>query len=680
MTSLDVTPEPRPTKPPATRGSALAVDEINRSLLELAQRLETAQGLDDFLPVFLEQAVTLTRGTAAVLWSTGPAGCQLLRQHQLETTGLREGTPVWLSHTLTVQDAAVRTQAIWMPPRPADPDSTAPARRLNLTPFALVLAPVVVDNQVVAVLEIFLSPERREGRRFLAQLATQLAGFVAAAFHKDQRRDLMDQQQVWRDLEAFAQRVHRSLKLKEVAYIAANDGKKLLTCDQVAVGISHGGRWQVEAVSGAVRVDQRSPLVRAMRQLLEAVGNWGEPLSFAGSRDSAWPAAVARALDQYLALSNSSRLVVLPLRSESGDAPACGALLAEYFAPDAAASRLTERLTLVGKHVTPALANALAFERLPLKWLTLPLACVRDGAAGKARARFLVAAAAVAALSALLTLVRVPLRLEATGQLAPQERRIVYAPLSGRIVQLLAQQGDRIDKGQELLFIADPETQLKVNKLTIAISAAKQKLAFLDEQLARPLGARDRAEFVSERIKTQYEQQKAVVERDLLLAECRTPQKAPVVAPVAGQLLTFDAREKLLGKEVKLGDALLRVAATDGPWEVELFLPEREAGAIRAALAADDGQLPVDLLLSSDPQRTYAGKLCLHDLGGETIVRDNKVVLPVRVEITDRALLTQLERMPVGVEVRAKINCGHASLGYVWFGEIWEFIYERFLF
>jgi hypothetical protein len=42
--------------------------------------------------------------------------------------------------------------------------------------------------------------------------------------------------------------------------------------------------------------------------------------------------------------------------------------------------------------------------------------------------------------------------------------------------------------------------------------------------------------------------------------------------------------------------------------------------------------------------------------------------------------LGQLERMPVGVEVHARIHCGYASAGYVWFNEIWTFLYEKFIF
>ena len=40
----------------------------------------------------------------------------------------------------------------------------------------------------------------------------------------------------------------------------------------------------------------------------------------------------------------------------------------------------------------------------------------------------------------------------------------------------------------------------------------------------------------------------------------------------------------------------------------------------------------------------------------------------------------RIAMMPVGVEVRARIHCGQAAAGYVWFSEIWNFLYEKFVF
>jgi hypothetical protein len=114
---------------------------------------------------------------------------------------------------------------------------------------------------------------------------------------------------------------------------------------------------------------------------------------------------------------------------------------------------------------------------------------------------------------------------------------------------------------------------------------------------------------------------------------------------------------------------------------VELRIPERVVGQVRDALSrAGAAGLDVDLLLSSDPTRVYSGKLVPGALGGETTARNDQIFLPARVTITDPRLPPQLETMPVGVEVRARIHCGQAPAGHVWFNEIWNFLYEKFVF
>ena len=52
-----------------------------------------------------------------------------------------------------------------------------------------------------------------------------------------------------------------------------------------------------------------------MRKLFDAVIEWGEKLVFTGTKDDSLPPKVYKALDDYLAESNSKLLVVLPLRT-----------------------------------------------------------------------------------------------------------------------------------------------------------------------------------------------------------------------------------------------------------------------------------------------------------------------------------------------------------------------------
>src|SRR5207237_6322673 len=132
---------------------------------------------------------------------------------------------------------------------------------------------------------------------------------------------------------------------------------------------------------------------------------------------------------------------------------------------------------------------------------------------------------------------------------------------SGKVVEVKAANGDRVERGQELLFLEDLETQLKVEQLAIKIGAAEHRLAVLNDQLAKAAGDEERDPLIRERIAQDYELRKATAERALLSHGSRVPRRTPVPAPLAGRVVTFDTREQLVGKTVKPGDPLLRVAS-----------------------------------------------------------------------------------------------------------------------
>ena len=68
---------------------------------------------------------------------------------------------------------------------------------------------------------------------------------------------MIGQRQVWTQLEAFARQIHSSLKPLEVGYLIANEGRRLVDCDRVTVGVRQGRRTRVEAVSGSDIVEKR---------------------------------------------------------------------------------------------------------------------------------------------------------------------------------------------------------------------------------------------------------------------------------------------------------------------------------------------------------------------------------------------------------------------------------------
>jgi biotin carboxyl carrier protein len=662
-----------------------ALERMKRAMEETAGLLQGQFTPAEFHAEFLPRVLTALEGIAGAVWSrTAEGEFRLEHQINLPAIGLDRIPGAAACHGELLRRVARGDRPHWAGPRGAQDAKPERPVAANLGTHAVLLAPILIDRTAAGVVEVWLDPATGAAlRKALARFLAEVAGFAAAFLHKEQWRQLQEQQQLWGRCETFARQVHGSLDPRAVAYLIANQARSLVGCDQVAVAARAGARVHVEAVSGAVTPEPRGPLLRSMRELCERVLHWGEKLVYAGTREETLPPPVLQALDAYLRESNSRALVVLPLRDEREQAqpgPGRAALLAECFEPSLGPEQLEARLQVVVQHATPALYNALEYRRAAAGWLKRCQSGLLDWARGRRGRKGLVLLVVLMALVGTLLLVPAPLRLDARGQLLPKERQFVYAELHGKVVEVKAQHGEQVHRGQELLFLRDLETQLKIEQLGIKVSFAEQRLTVLGDQLARAVGE-ERSALVRERINQEYELRKSAAERYILLQGSANPRKAPVTAPISGKLVTFDPHEQLSGKAVKPGDPLLRVARVQGAWEVELLIPEGHLAPIREGLQRSaDGTLEVRLLLTSQPLKDYRGTLRRNGLGGETILKDNVAVLPARVEITDPELVTQLSRMPVGLEVRARIHCGNRALGYVWFSDLIEFLYEHLLF
>jgi multidrug resistance efflux pump len=648
---------------------------IQRFLQELSQLAESALSPLEFFAEFLQRIVSSLNAVGAAFWTKTPQGNLQLQYHiNFPSLQLESGDQVRAAHDELMRQVATTARPRLLPPMSG---AAGPA---NLTGYTLLLLPVLVEKQLAAILEVWIDPNRPPSvQRGMMQLLSACAELVGRYLHHQQLRQVLGQQQVWSQLEAFSRQVHASLNPREIAYVVANEGRRIMECDRVSVATRLGQSTRIEAVSGVDVVEKRSVLVRAMRELCHHVLDWGETLTYTGKKDESLPPQVLKALDAYLAESPSKLLVLLPLRDEREkerkDRPARSALLVECFEPAISAETLLARAEVVGRHAAPALYNALEYRRLPLRWLLVPLANVKDALRGRRLAIVGAVVGAVLALILALIFVPYPLRLDARGQLMPKDRQTVYAQVTGRIIKVERQNGDFVRAGDPLLFIEDRELLRRINELETQMELARGRIPELKQALHRATG-QERQSLLQELWRQEFSYWSAKAQLQLLL---QLTGGGKVVAPKSGEVVTPET-EQLLGKVVKPGDQLLQIARRDGEWHIEMYIPERHVGHIREALVKNRGQpLEVDLLLATDPNRRYKGLLYLQGLGGMVTTHNNEPALFARVELVD-ITRQQLDRMPVGAEVRAKVRCGYRSVGYVWFYELWEFLYEHLIF
>jgi hypothetical protein len=715
-----VTPAPEP------HGAAHVIEQerrrLGRQLEEVARLCESDASPGVFYGELLKRLLESLAGAAGAVWTRTPQGnLQLQFQINLREVGVDRTDEARQVHGELLRLAVGLPKPMHLPPHSGlgqgQEGRPAPG---NPTDHLLLLVPIKVGDAVGGLIEIWQHANRPAAAvpGFL-----QFMGLMAELAGRYQRNQMLGQmtgqQALWTQLEAFARQIHGSLNPVEVSYLVANEGRRLVECDRVSVGVRYGRRVAVEAVSGADVVEKRSNLVKLMRRLCDRVLAWGEKLVFTGTKDDSLPPLVLEALDAYLVESPSKLLVVLPLKDEREQkkkGPSRAVLVMECFEPPAEPQQHIARLDVVAKHAVSALYNAVEHRRVPMRWAWMPIAKLQEGVGGPTSAIVMACVVALTLLVSILVLVPYPLKEDATGQLLPQTRVYVYSPLDARVTAFHVQPGDTFGEGRSLVDLYEFEKLgQKILDYQAKLKGLADQEASLDQAVKNNPGLKEserqrllsdiagkRLEYESnlrllqELMKRTEADQRAGNEGAFTLkAPAFTAEQSRLLRRKEWTVLNSSFREEFTHRTVRPSDPLLRLGAKEGPWEIELKIPQRHIGQVLQAFEASHAkELPVDFLLRSDPTRTFKGWLRRDKIGGEAVSdKENKdeqepvVLAYVRIDNSDPGG-PEIEpgyRLPPelllsGAEVRAKVICGPRPMGYSLLHEVWEFLYERVVF
>jgi hypothetical protein len=434
---------------------------------------------------------------------------------------------------------------------------------------------------------------------------------------------------------------------------------------------------------------------------VEEVVKWGERLVFSGTKDDTLPPGVLTALDDYLAESTSKLLVIMPLHDErEGDEkegkrkPPRSALVMESFEPPAASEQMIARLEVVGRHSASALYNAVEHKRIPLRFLWRPIAIVQEGLGGKTRAIVYSVVAAVVLFFVVMIFVPYQLKMEAKGQLLPEERRYMYSPVPGQIVGFAAglEPGAPVGAGQPIIQMFDTDLQKKLQDLEGQMNEDRVSIDNLTLLASKTNDANERARLSAERAQKEAELKGKKAQYDAMIARVNAVQGQPglfwVKAPITGTVLSSDFREQLTNRYVKPSDQLIRVGDKEQGWEIELKIPQKHIGQVKRAFGREQ-ELDVDILLSTMPTKTFRGRLAKDRIGGEAMPNKDEnnesepvVIAYVRIDGDNipKDKLVPKSALVAGTEVHTKVRCGNRAMGYSLFYGVWEFLYEKVIF
>lgn len=658
--------------------------QIRRLTQEIATLSQSDLPLHEFYEGFLSRITQALVSQGAAIWMTeADSGLQLAYQVQLPEELLHADPTHVARHSAMLDRHRERGEAGLVPPRAGANEEQG---LVNPTSSLLVLAPLRAGDELVGVIEVFQRPgsgpaTQRGYVRFLAQMAEH-----ASAFLKSHRfRELRERHEMLERMDRFAAQVHRHLELEPVLFSIVNEGRNVVDVDRVSIALKRRGRWQIQAVSGLDSVERRSADLKAAGRLVQAVCRVNEPLWYSGD-DQNLPPQIETPLHEFLDLAHSKSIGIVPLfppQSEDDDEnngdvsmEPIGCLIFERLTR-AALPHDQSRATAVASHVERALSNALELHTVPFSRLLRRVGkWYRQLHLGSLSTAILVLAAVVALIGGMFV-IPYPFSIQTPGQLIPSQRQEIFSPLEGTVHIIDVTEGE-VQEGARLIQLVNERLVEEISQIETRRRQLEQQITSIKQQLVGNYGSLSQAD----ELKLVGEQATAETEVAALMRNLELKQQElellRIEAPIAGALVDDRIVERLQNRRVERGQKLMTLVNPSGPWELELYLPEKRLWQLKQAQSELKPSLEVEFQLSAAlPGQTFVGRIVEVDRFASVREGEGNCIV-VRVAF-DRDDIPEEVRV-AGARVEAKIKAGQQSVAYVLFNDFWQMIRSQVLF
>ena len=257
------------------------------------------------------------------------------------------------------------------------------------------------------------------------------------------------------------------------------------------------------------------------------------------------------------------------------------------------------------------------------------------------------------------------------GTLEPVLRYRIYSPLDAQVKQLFVEYNTRVlgplfdddgiktHHGTVLLELRSPELESQEIRLRGNELEASERLVTYDRMLLASedrLNDLERAELTGQRNRAMIQLETTREQLDIFNRH-QKPQLF-ITSPIDGVVITFDVARRLVEQRpVNRTTYLMEIADLDGPWALELLVPERQLGYVMEQRRQHPDQpLRVEFIATVQPDKKLYGTITeIHDLTDSRASAipngsNNKALIKVTLDNRDR-----LPFFRPGVEVSARI-------------------------
>ncbi|WP_207397633.1 efflux RND transporter periplasmic adaptor subunit [Bremerella alba] len=666
----------------APRTADEARRRIESLLDEVADLSDLTIAPDVFYGQVLDRLTFATSALGAAVWTKSPNG-HLLLAHQ---TDLLQCYPTGQAAKALSDDESHLFQVFHRGEADVVPGSQ------NVQPkYDIVVVPLQVAGEAWGVMALYQPANLAKSVRQTYVRITH--AFAEVSQHYQQQtllRDFQQHQYDWKRQLAFAGLVHADLSYEKTAYRIANEARNCLEADRVAVLSARGSKCRIEAISGVDKPHRRSNTVQKLERLASVVISSKQTLLYTGDTENL-PPQVEEALLEYLEETPSKVLAIVPLQNIEAveddeekkprrDSDPVGALAIESI-DQLNGHELLHRAEPIVRHATTALGNARAYHQLPLASLLIPLGNFLATIGWYRLPTTLKIVIPLAAIIVALFFIPMDFSIEVHGQLVPEVERNVFAPSDGYVEEIFIKHGQRVEKDTRLMQLRSNEFNLQRAEIVGQLQTAQAELDAILVKRSQGMRRDPRAEnrtpesfenLSADQLKLTKQIENLIERRDLLQ---KREDELELLSPIDGQVLDWEVERILAARPVRRGELLMKVADVDGPWILDLELPDKRTYHVVNAQSESNEPLVVRFQLVNEPGKTYHGKLTTAASIVDLEENSEEPFVPLEAEIDQ----VEIPHLRHGLSVVGRVECGQRSVAYVWTYQLVETA-RRYLF
>jgi multidrug efflux pump subunit AcrA (membrane-fusion protein) len=656
--------------------SEIHPSNINAAAARIAVLAQQGGAADDFYQRFLRE-LPLPSGTiGTIAWLCEPEAF-----HKLAAVAANPDQGIQLPYTNDEHTAMLLHARDTAVPQLFDPPAQSDYQVFveNVLPQTAII-PVVAEATTRALIEVFLPPSMANSEYAEFQRDASILCEIASNYHLGNMAQTGSR-------AGLPSNVFSSLNVTDTCYALANESRQTLGCDRASILLAKGDRFVMKSVSGQEAVNRRANVVRFLERLTARVLKTGQPFWYPADFDQLAP-EIEFELEQYIEASMARRLAILPLfvieqehDQKADELPAkqgrnYGALVAEDFTD--AVNRGEEfkaEAVRVAEEAAISLRNSVAHEEIFLLPVWRFIGEQRRWFQGSKRRITYSVLAALGLLALVLTFVQIPFRVSSVGRLQPTIRRNVFATIDGTVKTLHVDHGSQVKQGDVLAELRNTEVDLAMEQLRSEIRRSQARMAALKTE--QRLRTREKTANSGRSASAEAAELQKLIESLEQQVEIQAQRKneLSIPSPIGGEVITWNLEDRLQDRPVMAGQSLMRIAKLDGPWRLELNLPDRSISHLLRAREKSEEPLKVSFILASDPGTRYEGRVVEAANATQVDPTEGQHLL-VFAEIDNE----EIQWGRAGTEVQAKVDCGKRSVGYVWLHGVIEFIQSRILF